>query len=351
MAKDLYNVLGVDRGASEDDIKKAYRKMAMKYHPDKNPGDESAEAKFKEVAEAYDVLSTPDKKSNYDRFGTTEPRQGGFGGGFGGFNMDDIFSQFGDIFGSRGNPQQHQRRQAKGGDLRIKVSLTINEIIDGCTKKLKYKRQETCQPCSGKGGSDVRDCIPCGGRGRRIVTQNTPFGQMRTETGCPDCNMTGKIVHNKCNSCNGDGTTLTEQAVDVEIPKGVSNGIQLTMHGFGNAIRDGINGDLQIMIDEIRDYSFKREGGNIIIEKEISVLDAIMGANVKVNTPHGEMVVTIQPGTQPGTVTRMHGKGIPDINYGLGDLIINLKVKVPTNVTMDERYVLEKLKNSSNFNV
>jgi molecular chaperone DnaJ len=174
---------------------------------------------------------------------------------------------------------------------------------------------------------------------------------MRTETGCPDCNMTGKIVHNKCNSCNGDGTTLTEQAVDVEIPKGVSNGIQLTMHGFGNAIRDGINGDLQIMIDEIRDYSFKREGGNIIIEKEISVLDAIMGANVKVNTPHGEMVVTIQPGTQPSTVTRIHGKGIPDINYGLGDLIINLKVKVPTNVTMDERYVLEKLKNSSNFNV
>mgnify|MGYP003403793300 FL=1 len=263
--------------------------------------------------------------------------------------MDDIFSQFGDIFGSRGNP--HQRRQSKGGDLRIKVSLTINEIIDGCTKKLKYKRQETCKPCSGKGGSDVRDCIPCGGRGRRIVTQNTPFGQMRTETGCPDCNMTGKIVHNKCNSCNGDGTTLIEQTVDVEIPKGVSNGIQLTMQGFGNAIRDGINGDLQIVIDEIRDYTFKREGGNLIIEKEISVLDAIMGANVKVNTPHGEIVVTIQPGTQPGTITRMHGKGVPDINYGLGDLIINLKVKVPTNVSMDERYVLEKLKKSSNFNV
>ena len=347
MAKDLYNVLGVERGASEDDIKKAYRKMAMKYHPDKNPGDESAEAKFKEVAEAYDVLSDEGKKSNYDRFGTTDGKsQNPFGQGF---NMDDIFSQFGDIFGSRGNP--HQRRQAKGGDLRIKVSLTIQEIITGCTKKMKYKRQDTCKPCSGKGGSDVRDCIPCGGSGRRIVAQNTPFGQMRTETGCPDCNMTGKIVHNKCNSCNGDGTTLIEQTVDVEIPKGVSNGIQLTMHGFGNSIRDGINGDLQIMIDEIRDYSFKREGGNIIIEKEISVLDAIMGANVKVNTPHGEIVITIQPGTQPGAVTRMHGKGVPDINYGLGDLIINLKVKVPTNVTMDERYVLEKLKNSGNFNV
>lgn len=343
---DLYNVLGVDRNATQDEIKKAYRKQSKIYHPDVNK-DPGAEEKFKEVAEAYDVLSTPDKKSNYDRFGTTDGKsQNPFGQGF---NMDDIFSQFGDIFGSRGNP--HQRRQKKGGDLRIKVSLTIDEIIKGCTKKLKYKRQETCQTCSGKGGSDVRDCIPCGGRGRRVITQNTPFGQMRTESGCPDCNMTGKIVHNKCNSCNGDGTTLNEQTVDVEIPKGVSNGIQLTMQGFGNAIRDGINGDLQIMIDEIRDYSFKREGGNIIIEKEISVLDAIMGANVKVNTPHGEMVVTIQPGTQPGTVTRMYGKGIPDINYGLGDLIINLKVKVPTNVTMDERYVLEKLKNSSNFNV
>lgn len=344
---DLYNILGVDRNATQDEIKKAYRKQSKIYHPDVNK-DPGAEDKFKEIAEAYEILSDENKKLDYDRFGTTNNKnQGNPFQGFGDFN--DIFSQFGDIFGSRGNP--HQRRQSKGGDLRIKVSLTINEIIDGCTKKLKYKRQETCKPCSGKGGSDVRDCIPCGGRGRRIVTQNTPFGQMRTETGCPDCNMTGKIVHNKCKVCNGDGTTLTEQTVDVEIPKGVSNGIQLTMQGFGNAIRDGINGDLQIVIDEIRDYTFKREGGNLIIEKEISVLDAIMGANVKVNTPHGEIVVTIQPGTQPGTITRMHGKGVPDINYGLGDLIINLKVKVPTNVTMDERYVLEKLKNSSNFNV
>lgn len=351
MAKDLYNILGVDRGASEDDIKKAYRKMAMKYHPDKNQ-DESAEDKFKEISSAYDVLSNDDKRSNYDRFGTTDgASQNPFGGGgFGGFNMDDIFSQFGDIFGSRGN-QQNQRRQSKGGDLRIKVSLTIQEIINGCTKKLKYKRQETCQPCSGKGGTDVRDCIPCNGKGRRSVIQNTPFGQIRTDGGCPDCNMTGKIVHNKCNICKGDGTTLIEQSVDVEIPKGVSNGIQLSMSGFGNAIRDGINGDLQIVIDEIRDSSFKREGGNLIVDKEISILDAIMGANIKVDTPHGDIPLTIQPGTQPGTTTRLHGKGVPDISYGLGDLIINLKVKVTTNVTMDEKYILEKLKKSNNFNV
>ena len=217
MAKDLYNVLGVERGATQDEIKKSYRKLSKKYHPDLNK-DSNAEAKFKEIAEAYEVLSDENKKSNYDRFGTTDNRsQGNPFQGFGGF--DDIFSQFGDMFGSRGN--SYQRRQAKGGDLRIKVSLTINEIITGCSKKLKYKRQDTCKPCSGKGGSDVKDCIPCGGKGRRIVTQNTPFGQMRTETGCPDCNMTGKIVHNKCNSCNGDGTVLTEQSVDVEIPKGV----------------------------------------------------------------------------------------------------------------------------------
>ncbi len=348
MTKDLYDVLGVGKNATQDEIKKSYRNLSKKYHPDVNK-DSDAENKFKEISSAYDILSNEEKRNNYDRFGTTDGKGHGYNGGFGGFSMDDIFSQFGDIFGSRGNP--NRERQSRGGDLRIKVSLTINEIINGCTKKLKYKRQESCKSCSGKGGSDVRDCIPCGGKGKRIITQNTAFGQIRTESGCPDCNMTGKIVHNKCNDCKGDGTILTEQSVDVEIPKGVSNGIQLTMQGFGNAIRDGINGDLQIMIDEIRDYSFKREGGNIIIEKEISVLDAIMGANLKVNTPHGEMNIVIQAGTQPGTVTRMHGKGISDINYGLGDLIINLKVKVPTNVSMDEKYVLEKLKNSTNFNV
>lgn len=345
MSKDLYNILGVDKNSTKDEIKKAYRQLSKRFHPDLNK-DSDAETKFKEIAEAYEVLSDDESRIRYDRFGTADKQGSPFSHGF---DFGDVFSQFSDIFGSRGNP--HQRRQAKGGDLRIKVSLTIQEIITGCTKKMKYKRQDTCKPCSGKGGSDVRDCIPCGGSGRRIVAQNTPFGQMRTETGCPDCNMTGKIVHNKCNSCNGDGTTLMEQEVDIEIPKGVSNGIQLTMHGFGNSIRDGVNGDLQIVIDEIRNNTFKREGGNLIVDKEISVLDAIMGANVKVNTPHGEMVVTIQPGTQPGTITRMHGKGVADIQYGLGDLIINLKVKVPTNVTMDERYVLEKLKNSSNFNV
>jgi molecular chaperone DnaJ len=352
MTKDLYNVLGVDRGATDDDIKKAYRKMAMKWHPDKNKDNPDAESKFKDISAAYEVLSDVNKKSNYDRFGTVDgggngnPFSGG-GQGFGGFNMDDIFGQFGDIFGSRGNT--NQKRQSKGGDLRIKVSLTIEEIINGCNKKLKYKRQDTCKPCNGKGGSDVENCSTCSGSGRRAVIQNTPFGQIRQETLCNVCNGNGKKIVNKCNVCNGDGTTLIEQSVDVEIPKGVGNGVHLTMSGFGNSIRDGINGDLQIVIDEIREYYFKREGGNLIVEKEISVLDAIMGSNVKVKTPHGEMVITVQPGTQHNTISRLYGKGLYDINHGLGDLVINIKVKVPTNITMDERYILEKLKNSSNF--
>ena len=345
---DLYNILGVDRNATQDEIKKSYRRLSKKYHPDMN-SESGSEDKFKEIAEAYEILSDEGKKSNYDRFGTTNAQgQGGFNGGFGGFNMDDIFSQFGDIFGSRGNVNQ-RRQTTKGGDLRIKVSLTIEEIINGCNKKLKYKRQDTCKPCNGKGGSDVEICTTCSGSGRRAVIQNTPFGQIRQETLCNTCNGNGKKVINRCNVCNGDGTTLIEQSVDVEIPKGVGNGVHLTMSGFGNSIRDGINGDLQIVIDEIREYYFKREGGNLIVEKEISVLDAIMGSNVKVKTPHGEMVITIQPGTQHNTISRLYGKGLNDINHGLGDLVINIKIKVPTNITMDERYILEKLKNSSNF--
>ena len=352
MAKDLYNVLGVDRGATEDEVKKAYRKMAMKWHPDKNKENPEAESKFKEVAEAYDILSTPEKKSNYDRFGTTDGKSGNtFGGGqgFGGFNMDDIFSQFGDIFGSRTN--SHQRRQNRGGDLRIKVSLTIEEIINGCTKKMRYKKQESCDPCSGKGGSDVMNCGSCNGSGRKVVSQNTPFGQIRQETLCNDCSGSGQIIKNKCSHCHGEGTTLKEQVVDVEIPKGVGNGMQLSMHGFGNAIRDGISGDLQIIVEEIRENYFKREGGNLIIEKEVSVIDAIIGANVKVKTPHGEMVIVIEPGTQYGKISKIHGKGVADIHHGLGDLIINIKVVIPKSINLEEKSILEKLKSSNNFNV
>ena len=351
MAKDLYNVLGVDKSASEDDIKKAYRKMAMKYHPDRNPDNPEAETRFKEAAEAYDVLSSPDKKSNYDRFGSAEGGNtfGGFGGQGHGFNMDDIFSQFGDIFGNRG--QRQQQRQQRGSDLRIKVSLTIEEIITGTTKKLKYKRQETCQPCDGKGGSDIRQCIPCSGSGQRTVVQNTPFGQIRNTTSCPDCSGSGKQVTNKCVVCHGLGTTTKEQTVDVEIPKGVGNGMQLNMSGFGNMIRDGVSGDLHIVIDEIRSPLFRREGGNLIVDKEVSILDAIMGSNIKLNTPHGDVVITITPGTEHGSIIRIGGKGVPDIHQGMGNLVVIIKVNIPKNINLDEKAILEKLKNSPRFNV
>ena len=356
MSKDYYKILGIEKDATPDEIKKAYRKMAMKYHPDKNDGDVESESKFKEAAEAYDTLSTPDKKSNYDRFGSSSGNPFGGGGGSpfggGGFNMEDIFSNFGDIFGNSFNQRYGgQRPQSRGSNLRIKVSLTIDEILKGSNKKLKYKRQNKCQPCSGKGGTDSRNCIPCNGTGQRTVVQNTPFGQVRQVTSCPDCAGSGQVVKNKCNSCNGDGTTLKEETVDIQVPAGVSNGMQLSMNGYGNYARNGQAGDLQIIIEEIRDNSFQRENNNIIVDRKISVIDAINGANIKVSTPHGEIPITIEPGTEHGKVIRINGKGIPDINYGMGDLYVKISIKIPKSISMDEKYILEKLKNSKNFEV
>lgn len=351
MSKDYYKILGVERNASEDEIKKAYRKMAMQYHPDRNPDNPDAESKFKEAAEAYDILSSPDKKANYDRYGSNGPG-GTYNGGFGGFNMDDIFSNFGDIFGNAFNQRYNsQRPQSKGSNLRIKVSLTIDEILKGANKKLKYKRQDKCSTCVGKGGTDLKSCIPCNGSGQRTIVQNTPFGQIRQTATCPDCSGSGQQVHNKCKDCKGDGTILKEQTVDVDIPAGVSNGMQLNMTGYGNYIRNGVAGDLHIMVDEVRDYSFKREGNNIIVEKTISVIDAIIGTNLKVNTPHGDIPITIEPGTEHGKVIRINGRGIPDIQLGMGDLFIKISIKIPKKIELDEQHILEKLKNSKNFQI
>ena len=355
MSKDYYNVLGINKGASDDEIKKAYRKKAMEFHPDKNPDNPQAETKFKEAAEAYDVLSNPEKKSNYDRFGTADanPFGGGGGnpfGGFGhGFSMDDIFSQFGDIFGQNKGGGRWAQKKRKGGDLRLKVSLTIQEILKGVTKKVKYKRQDSCKSCNGKGGTDVRDCMPCSGTGRRVVVQNTPFGQIRQEHGCPDCGASGKKVANPCGVCRGEGTVPKEEIVSVDIPAGVSSGMVLSMQGYGNYVKDGIPGDLQILVEELREFYFKREGNNLLVEKEVSVIDAIIGSQVKVKTPHGDIPITIQPGTEHGRQLRVVGKGIPDVNLGLGDLIVKVSLKIPKNVTQEEKEVLEKLKESNNF--
>lgn len=354
MAKDYYNILGVDKNATESEIKKAYRKAALKYHPDKNPGDKQSEEKFKEAAEAYDVLGNKEKRDNYDRFGTADGNP--FGGGssqYGhGFNMDDIFSQFGDIFGGAfGNRYGTRPRTRRGSDLRIKVTLNIEDILNGTTKKIKYKRQDKCQSCSGKGGTDTRDCLPCNGTGQRTVVQNTPFGQMRQHTTCTDCQGSGKQIVNKCHECRGDGTKLKEEVIEIDIPAGVSAGMQLNMSGYGNHTRDGVPGDLHIIVDELREFYFKRDQNNLIVEKEISVIDAMLGSHLTVKTPHGELPISIDAGTQHGKTIRISGKGVPDINLGLGDLYIIINVKIPTNLSLDEKYTLEKLKKSKNFEV
>lgn len=344
MSKDYYNILGVDKDATDEQIKKAYRKMAMKYHPDKNKSSE-AEAKFKEAAEAYDVLSNPDKKSKYDRFGS-DYKDAGFG--FGGFNMDDIFSNFGDIFGGAFN-KRYSNRVQRGSNLRMKVILNIGEILKGTTKKIKYKRQVKCDSCNGSGGTDVKTCNACGGTGQKTFTQHTPFGTINQVTTCNVCDGTGQEVKNKCNACKGDGTVLHEETIDINIPAGVSTGMQMNLSGYGNHIKNGQPGDLVVVFEEERDFSYQRDGNNLIVEKTISVIDAIIGINTKVDTPHGPISIVIAPGTEHGSVIRISGKGIPDVNYGLGDLFVEIKIKIPKKIELDERYLLEKLKKSKNF--
>lgn len=348
MTKDYYKTLELDKNASDEDIKKSYRKLAMKYHPDKNKDDNESESRFKEIAEAYEILSNKEKKSNYDRYGSAE------GGGFGGFsgfgNMEDIFSQFSSFgFGNRRSQQQGRKVRVKGPDLRIKVSLTINDIINGVTKNIKYKRHVKCVTCSGKGGTDVKTCNSCEGNGHRMSVVNTVFGQMSQSVICNDCQGTGEEILNKCSDCNGQGTQIKEQSVEIEVPIGVGNGIQMTMNGFGNSIRNGEDGDLNILFDEIHDKTFRREGGNIIMDKEISLIDAIIGSNIEVLTPRGSINIDIEPGTEPNKIIRMPGKGIKDINYGMGSLIINIIIKIPKKVNNQEREILENLRYSENF--
>lgn len=348
--KNYYKILELDRNCSKEDIKKSYRRLSKKYHPDINK-DKNSEEKFKEISEAYSILSDDNKRANYDRFGTTDGFSGGFNGGHG-FSMEDIFSQFGDVFGDAfGRRYGGQKRQKRGSDLRLKVNVTIDDILKGTTKKIKYKRQDKCGTCDGKGGTDIKDCLSCKGTGRRIVVQNTPFGQIRQEAPCPDCQGSGKVIRNVCKDCNGHGTNTIDQTVDIEIPAGVEAGMQFTMTGFGNYTRDGVAGDLQVIIDEIVENYFKRQNNNLIVEKEISVIDAIIGANVSVKTPHGDLNVKIEPGTNHDSKIRIGGKGTPHMHYGMGDLYVIVKVKMPKEINLEEKFILEKLKDSNNFKV
>ncbi|NLD63073.1 MAG: molecular chaperone DnaJ [Bacteroidales bacterium] len=360
--RDYYEVLGVSKGASKDEIKKAYRKQALKYHPDKNPGEKDAEEKFKEAAEAYEVLSNDDKRARYDQFGHAGMNGSGFGGGFGGgMTMEDIFSSFGDIFGDAfggafGSRRGGSRSRSvnKGTNLRLKVKLTLEEFAHGAEKKVKVSKYVTCSSCHGSGAasdSDVTTCSACKGTGHTTRVMNTILGQMQTTSPCNVCGGEGKVITRKCPVCYGEGIVKAEEVIPLNIPAGLSPGMQLSVTGKGNAARrGGINGDLIVVIDEEPHDHLIREGNDLIYNLFISIPDAILGANAEVPTIDGKVRIKIDPGTQAGKILRLRGKGLPDVNgYGKGDLLVNVNVWIPKNLTREEQKVVEQFRNSDTF--
>ncbi len=363
MAKrDYYEVLGVEKGADANTLKKAYRKVAMKYHPDRNPDNKEAEEKFKEAAEAYEVLSDPQKKARYDQFGHAGMGQGGFSGG--GATVEDIFEQFGHMFGGGGSPfdsffggsSRSGRRNGgqKGTNVRIKVSLTLEEIAEGITKKIKIKKQSTCETCGGSGAKDsgsVSTCSTCQGSGYVRQVKQTFLGHMQTTTVCPKCNGAGKIVTAKCNTCRGDGTTLGPETIEIEIPAGVEHGMQLSMRGKGNAGKNGgPSGDLLITIEEKTHDNFTRDGMNIIYDLYVNFVDAALGTSVEVPTLGGKVKIKIPEGTQSGKIFRLKGKGLPSVqSYGKGDQLINVNIWTPKTTNAEEKELLEKLRSQPNM--
>ena len=368
MAKrDYYEVLGVDKKASEDEIKKAYRKIAIKYHPDRNPGSKEAEEKFKEAAEAYDVLHDPQKRQQYDQFGFDAGKMGGFGGGFGGdFSMDDIFSMFGDVFGGRGGlggfggfggSQRQGTRIHRGNDLRLKVKLTLQEIATGTTKKFKVRKDIACPICHGsgvEGNSGSETCPTCHGQGYVIRTSQSLFGMMQSQSVCPTCHGEGKVIKNKCNHCHSEGVVTGEEVVEINIPAGVAGGMVVNVPGKGNAGKhNGVNGDIQVLIEEEPNDTFVRDGQDVIYNLLLDFPTAALGGQVDIPTIDGQKVrIKIEPGTQPGKTLRLRGKGLPAVQgygRGMGDLIVNISVYVPKTLSRDEKEMLEKMKNSDNF--
>ncbi len=364
MAKrDYYEVLGVERTASAAEIKKAYRKLAIQYHPDKNPGDKEAEEKFKEAAEAYSVLSDADKKARYDQFGFEGVSGAGGGSGFGGAGMDmnDIFSMFGDIFGGHGGfggfggfgGSGAGPTKFRGSDQRVKVKLTLQEIANGVTKKFKLKKYVTCTHCNGSGakGGAVETCPDCKGTGRVVRTQQSFFGMMRSEVACPRCNGQGKIVKEKCPHCNGDGIMMGEEIVEVNIPAGVYEGMQLSMRGKGNAGKfNGVPGDLLILVEEEKHPTLVRDENDLVYSLLLDIPTAALGGFAEIPTIDGKAKVTIDPGTQPGKVLRLRGKGLPSLNgYGKGDIVVNVSVYIPETLSKEEKKAMERFKDSENF--
>lgn len=359
--RDYYEVLGVSKDASPEEIKKAYRQKAIQYHPDKNPGDKESEEKFKEAAEAYEVLSNSEKKQRYDQFG-----HAGMGNGAGGFsgqnmNMDDIFSMFGDIFGGHfggfggfgGSSRGRQQRVNRGQNLRVKVKLNLQEIAKGSEKKIKVKKYVACNTCNGTGAKDgsYSTCSTCHGSGQVTRVSNTFLGQMQTTSACPTCGGEGKIITNKCTTCYGEGIVQGEEVISLNIPAGVAEGMQLSVSGRGNAARrGGINGDLIVLIEEEEHPELIRDEQDLIYNLFLNFPDLALGTTVEIPTVEGKVKVKIDAGTQSEKILRLRGKGLPDVNgYRKGDILVKVHAWIPTRLTADEKKLLEKLAQSPNF--
>lgn len=365
MKRDFYEILGVSKSASADEIKKAYRKVAMQYHPDKNPGDKAAEEKFKEAAEAYEVLSNSEKKQRYDQYGHAglggAAGGGGYGGGgFGGMRMEDIFSNFGDVFGegffggSGGRSGGRSSQGRRGSNLRVKVKLNYEELLKGAHKTIKVKKHVKCNTCGGNGAKDkssIQTCSTCGGSGQVRKVQQTFLGQMQTVTTCPTCEGDGTQIISKCTTCKGEGKIYGEDTITIDIPAGVQEGMQLSMSGKGNAgERGGAPGDLIVLIEEEKHPELVREGLNVLYDLPLSFPEVVMGIEIEVPTITGRAKIKVPAGTQAGKILRLKGKGFPSINsHEKGDQLININVWTPQHLSNDEKKIIEQLKTSSNF--
>ena len=361
--KDYYKILGVERNASDEEIKAAYKKMAIRFHPDRNLGDKAAEEKFKQAAEAYDVLRDPQRRQRYDQFGAEGVDGNGYSGYSGGMDMNDIFSMFGDLFGGHGfggfsgfSGEGAAASAPTGGNLRLRVKLTLEEIAKGTTKKFKLKKYIRCPECNGSGaekGSSAETCPTCHGQGHIVRQQRTFLGIMQTQTVCPKCNGEGRIIKHKCACCHGEGIVQGEETVEVNIPAGVAEGMIVNIPGKGNAGRHGAPcGDLQVVVQEEPHPTFVRDGNDIVYNLLLTVPQAALGEDVDIPTLEGSSKITIKPGTQPGKVLRLRGKGLPSVNgygSGTGDLIVNISVYIPENLTKEERKILEHIRHNESM--
>tara|TARA_B100001057_G_scaffold452570_1_gene496573 strand:+ start:848 stop:1954 length:1107 start_codon:yes stop_codon:yes gene_type:complete len=348
MKEDFYQILGVSKGSSANEIKKAYRKKAIEFHPDKNPGDKEAEANFKKAAEAYEILSDPQKKSQYDQFGHSAFESGGFGGGS--MNMDDIFSQFGDIFGSAfgggsfGGFGQSQPR-GKGSNLRIRVQLSLKEVVNGAEKKVKVRRKVQAS------GVSYTTCGTCKGRGQVMRVTNTILGRMQSASTCPKCNGGGQIISNRPSGSDTNGMVESEETVSIKIPAGVEEGMQLKVTGKGNeGSGNGISGDLLVLIEEKTDENFFREGNHLHFDLYISISEAALGVSKEINLVEGKVRIKLESGIQSGKTLRLRGKGIPDLNgYGEGDLLVHVNVWTPKTLNKEQKQFFQKMLEDENF--